>query len=221
MSDDSPRLYLLSPPLSLTAGDVSAFAGLLEQALAGAEVACVLLDLSGLSEGDAAKTASRLVPIAQARGAAVLLNEARIVGRAKADGLHVRASGEALPAAVEDAVEAMKPDRIVGVGGVRSRHDSMTAGESDVDYILFGDPAPDGWSPPLEDILERVAWWAEIFNIPCVGYAASLADVEAIAAAGADFVALRDAVWTDERGPAAAVAEAAALAQAGAKARAQ
>ena len=46
-------------------------------------------------------------------------------------------------------------------------------------------------------ILERVGWWAEVFEIPCVALAASLDEVGALAAAGADFVAVGDFIWTD------------------------
>jgi thiamine-phosphate pyrophosphorylase len=61
-----------------------------------------------------------------------------------------------------------------------------------------------------------VAWWSAIFNVPCVGFASSLADAARIGEAGADFVALGEAVWSDARGPAVAIAEAAAaLARAG------
>ncbi|MDB5572144.1 MAG: thiamine monophosphate synthase [Hyphomicrobiales bacterium] len=207
MSADSPQLYLFTPPIE----SADAFAPRLEEALAAAPVACVYLDLAGLSEGDAAKAATRLVPIVQKAGGAALVAEARVAARSKADGVHIVGRGEALAQAIDEAVESMKPDRIVGAGGLRSRHDSMAAGETEVDYVMFGDPAPDGWTPPLGDVVERVSWWAEIFNVPCVGYAPSLPDVALIVGAGADFVALRDAVWGDPRGPAAALQEAADL----------
>ena len=48
-------------------------------------------------------------------------------------------------------------------------------------------------------MLDRVGWWAEVLTIPCVGYAANLDEVEALARAGADFVALDPAVWRDAR----------------------
>jgi thiamine-phosphate pyrophosphorylase len=54
-----------------------------------------------------------------------------------------------------------------------------------------------------------VAWWAELFEIPCVGFAASLEEVKPLAAAGADFIAVGDCVFADARGDAAAMADAA------------
>ena len=35
---------------------------------------------------------------------------------------------------------SLKPDRIAGVGGLSTRHDSMVAGETGADYVLFGEP---------------------------------------------------------------------------------
>ena len=206
------QIYVFSPPL----GRETDFAPALQEALAGAQaagcaIACVYLDVAALSDGDASRIASPLAPLAQAAGAAVLVNDPRVAGRIKADGVHVRASGEALEGALAEAAESMRPDRIVGAGLLRSRHDAMTAGESDVDYICFGEPSPDGWRPDFSDTLERVSWWADVFNVPCVGYAGTSDEAVQIAQAGADFVALGDAIWSDPRGPKAAMEEIARL----------
>ena len=81
------------------------------------------------------------------------------------------------------------------------------AGEQDIDYLMFGAPG-DPTSP--DAILERTRWWAEIFNVPCVAFARSLEEIEPLADAGAEFIALEAAVWDNPRGPAAAVSEATA-----------
>ncbi len=90
---------------------------------------------------------------------------------------------------------SLKPERIVGVGALRMRDDAMTAGEKGADYVMFGEPR--GAAPPmaLELLLERVGWWAEIFETPCVAYAESIEAAGRLAAAGADFVAVDDAIW--------------------------
>ena len=97
---------------------------------------------------------------------------------------------------------------IAGAGGLRERHDAMTAAEVGADYVLFGEPDEGGHRPAIDAVLERVAWWAEIFEIPCVAYAAHLNEVEKLAVAGADFVALADSIWTAD--PPRALAEATA-----------
>ena len=66
-----------------------------------------------------------------------------------------------------------------------------------------------GRRPGFSAILERVAWWAELFEPPCVGFAAALDEVAPLARAGADFVALGDFVWANPSGAAAIVAAAA------------
>ena len=59
--------------------------------------------------------------------------------------------------------------------------------------------------PSLAAIAERVAWWSELFEIPCAGYAASLEEVALIAAAGADFVMVEHCIWSDSRSAATAL----------------
>ena len=78
------------------------------------------------------------------------------------------------------------------------------------DYVMFGEPEADGSRPSFAAILERVGWWAELFEVPCVAYAATPDEVGQLAAAGADFVAVGGGIWDHPKGPAAAVAEAAA-----------
>ena len=211
---DPQRLYLISPALA----DATSFAPALEVALAAGDVACVLLRFAGPDEGTAKKIVRALLPIAQGHEAALLVEgDPKVAVRTDADGVHVRGQGEQLEEVLGEAIETLKPDRIVGAGGVKTRHDSMTVGELEVDYVMFGDPQPDGWTPPLEQVIERVSWWTEIFTVPCVGFATTLDDVRTISEAGADFVALGDAVWNDERGPALAVAQAQAALVRGAK----
>jgi thiamine-phosphate pyrophosphorylase len=94
----------------------------------------------------------------------------------------------------------------------------MNAGEAGADYVMFGEPRLDGWTPPFEETLERAEWWAEIFQTPCVAYARTVDEVTPLAEAGADFVALGDAVWRAPS-PESAVAEATRRAIAAASAR--
>src|SRR4029077_5703728 len=102
--------------------------------------------------------------------------------------------------AIKDAVGALKPERIVGAGGLASRHDAMAAAESGADYVMFGEPDPAGKRPSFDAIEDRVAWWSEVFEVPCVAYADSAAEVSALGAA--EFVALGAFVFDDPRGPA-------------------
>jgi thiamine-phosphate pyrophosphorylase len=74
----------------------------------------------------------------------------------------------------------------------------MLAGEMGADYVMFGEPDAQDHQPRLEAILERIAWWSEVMTIPCVGYAAHLDEIGAIAQAGGDFVAIGENIWRSD-----------------------
>ena len=148
-------------------------------------------------------TVKALAPAIQSAGAALLIDgHPDIVARAGADGAHLGGI-----AAMDEAMPSLKPDRIVGVGGLATRHDSMAAGEAGADYVLFGEPDAKGQRPSPEAIAERLEWWDELFEPPCVGFATSREEAEAFAAAGADFVLVGEIVWSDPRGAKAALVE--------------
>jgi thiamine-phosphate pyrophosphorylase len=196
-----PRLYLVSPEIA----DAAGFAGALSAALGRAEVAAVLLRLAPSDERSLINSAKALASIVQDTGAALLLaGYPDIVARVGADGAHLTGID-----AFNDARDALQPQRIAGCGGLGTRHDAMLAAEAGADYVLFGEPDASGHRPSFEAVAERVSWWAEIFEPPCVGFAATLAEVDGLAVAGADFVAVGDCIFGDSRGPAAAIADAA------------
>jgi thiamine-phosphate pyrophosphorylase len=200
----APRLYLATPEVD----DPAELAASLASALAAADIAAVLLRLKPVDQRTMITRAKVLAPVIQAGGAAALLDgqsldgNVELVARSGADGAHVTGI-----AAMEDALPSLKPDRIIGVGGLATRHDSMAAGEAGADYVLFGERDAKGQRPSIEAIAERLQWWAELFEPPCVGFAESLEEAREFVAAGADFVLVGDFIWADSRGPAAALSE--------------
>jgi thiamine-phosphate pyrophosphorylase len=196
-----PRLYLLTPPVD----NPTAVAGLAD-AMSGAEVAAVLLRLPDADERSLINLVKKIAPAVQDRDAALLLaGRDDIVARSGADGAHLGNLD-----ALMDAVPRLKPKNIAGVGGLHTRHDAMTAGEAGADYVMFGDPDEAGNRASFDAIIDRVGWWAEVFEVPCVAYAAQLEEIDALAAAGADFVAIGGAAFDDPRGLKTALAEASA-----------
>jgi thiamine-phosphate pyrophosphorylase len=199
ISRPPPRLYLATPEVEDPALLVSSLPGL----LAAADVAAVLLRLKMADQRSMISRVKTLAPAIQNAGAALLLDgHVELVARAGADGAHV--SGLA---ALEKALPSLKPDRIAGVGGLATRHDSMAAGEKGADYVLFGEPDANGKRPSADAIAERLDWWAELFEPPCVAWAASRDEARAFVLAGADFILVGEAVWADPRGASAALAE--------------
>ena len=193
------RIYLITPPV----GDSETFARALAAALDAGDVAAVLLRLQDSDERTLVNRAKAIAAVVQPRDIALLLDgRPDIAIRAGADGAHLTGI-----AALTAALGALKPDRIAGAGGLRSRHDAMLAAEAGADYVMFGEPDRDNLRSAFDAVLERIAWWAELFQLPCVGCAANLDEVGAIAQAGADFIALGDWIWTDA--PADSVAAAA------------
>ena len=182
---DRPRLFLITPPLA----EAAPFVPLLEAAVSAADVACVLLRLTARDGGQAEALVRALAPIAQRQGAAVLVpDDPRLAVRAEADGVHLSSDGPVLA----EALAALQPARIVGVGALPDRDAAMRAGEAGVDYVMFGGPEADG---DHARTLEQAQWWAEIFNVPCVAYAQSPALVGVLAGTGAEFVALCEGLW--------------------------
>ena len=197
----APRLYLATPEVD----DPSQLASLLPELLAAADVAAVLLRLKQTDQKTMISRVKALAPAIQNAGAALLLDgHVELVARAGADGAHLNGL-----AALEDAWPSLKPDRIAGVGGLATRHDSMTAGEVGADYVLFGEPDARGQRPSTEAIAERLQWWDELFEPPCVGFATSREEAFEFASAGADFVLVGDFIWADPRGAKAALIDAA------------
>jgi len=193
----APRLYLATPVVDDPSSWLASLPGLLAQA----DVAAVLLRLETTDQRTMISRIKTLAPAIQDSGAALLLDgHVELVARAGADGAHLTGIE-----AMEDALPTLKPDRIAGVGGLTTRHDSMAAGEAGADYVLFGEPDASGQRPSAEAIAERLQWWAELFEPPCVGFAASRQEIGEFAAAGADFVLVGDFIWAEPRGAAAAL----------------
>jgi thiamine-phosphate pyrophosphorylase len=201
-------LYLVTPFLSAAGAD--AFLKIFAGALEAAPIACALVRFAPGSEAHAKAIVTPLLRPARAADCALLIeNDTRLAVRLGADGVHVAGAGEDLG----DAVKSLKPERIVGSGSLRTRDEAMTAGEMGADYVMFGEPHKGAQTTGLASLVsltERVVWWAEIFETPCVAYADTVAAAGPLAEAGADFVALGDAIW-GHSSPAAAVREASGL----------
>jgi thiamine-phosphate pyrophosphorylase len=188
--DVSPRIYLITPRMPQPA----AFIDGLIAALDAADVAAVLARFEEADDATLLAGIEALRPAVQQRGVA-LLTEGRpdLAVQASADGAHMNG-----PAALTAAIARLQPERMVGAGGLATRHDAMLAGEAGADYVMFGEPDAAGRRPHLDAVVERVAWWAELFEVPCVGFAASLDEVPRLVGAKADFIAVCDLIWRSD-----------------------
>lgn len=199
-ADHRSRLYLITPP----AFEPVAFARVLEDALAGGDVACVQLRLKDVADEAVLAAGRLLMPLVQAAGAAFLVNDrpdlAKTLG---ADGVHVGQDDTAY----DEARRIVGKDAIVGVTCHDSRHLAMEAAEAGADYVAFGAMYPtstkDAKTRATPDLIR---WWSELFETPCVAIGGiTVENAPALVAAGADFLAVSAGVWNDAAGPREAV----------------
>jgi thiamine-phosphate pyrophosphorylase len=196
------RLILITPLI----GEAGAFSHLLSAACAAGDVAAVIARFLSASDSEITARARALLPLVQEQNITFLLQDrADLAVKIDADGAHLSGTQ-----ALRDALPILKPKLIAGAGGLVTRDDAMSAGEAGADYVMFGEPDAAGKSPSLQAIVERVAWWAEIFEIPCVAFAETADQAAELARAGADFIALSAAVWNDRERVETIIAEAAA-----------
>ncbi|WP_018263691.1 thiamine phosphate synthase [Methylobacterium sp. WSM2598] len=186
------RLVLIAGPES--GPDLAAR---LSAACRAGDVAAVILRLAAADERALIRRVKDVAPAVQEAGAALVvacdapgIDPVALAARAGADGVHAGA-GEEPGEALRDLRERLRDGRILGVGSLTSRHAAMEAGEAGADYVLFGE------EPRATPAGTRAlaAWWAEIFETPCVALARSLDAVADLAATGAEFVALDPALW--------------------------
>ncbi|MGG5812289.1 thiamine phosphate synthase [Falsiroseomonas sp. CW058] len=209
---DACRLYLITPP---ALPDPAAFAAALAGALDAGDVAALQIRLKDVPDDAVLRAAEAILPVAQARDVAVLMNDRMdLAKRAGCDGVHL-GQGDGDPVAARRLLGA---EAMIGVTCHASRHLAMEAGEAGADYVAFGAFFPTGTKEVAHraepDILE---WWSEMFEIPCVAIGGIAAgNCAPLVRAGADFLAVIGAVWNHPEGPGAGVrAMNAAIAAAG------
>jgi thiamine-phosphate pyrophosphorylase len=164
----------------------------LAAALSAAEIASLLIAPPPGAMLDAG-LAQPLVVAAQRQGlAALIADDAKLARTLRADGVHLSNPRDAA-AAYEEARNIVGRGGIVGVDTGISRHDSMAVAEAGADYVAFGAPVHlKDRDKARERRDELIAWWAEIFQAPCVALDVETpAEAEGLARLRADFVGVR------------------------------
>jgi thiamine-phosphate pyrophosphorylase len=189
MADAKPscRLYL-QVPAPLTAK----LEAQLSQTLANTSAACVLL-CNNDQQSD--EISDRFLDIIQAANIACLIeNDVARAERLGADGVHIPADVELYRHARATLGESAN----IGVGYGLFKHNAMSLAEMGADYVAFG-PEPSANIDAVDQCAELVAWWSEIFVVPCVAWNIDDAtQAERLARLGADFVAPSAKIWQDE-----------------------
>jgi thiamine-phosphate pyrophosphorylase len=195
---EAAKLYLISP--QQVGG---AFPDRLRAALEPGVASVFQLRVKDVDEHVLVRLAEPLQRICADAGVAFIVNDSiALAKRLGADGVHLgQSDGE-----IRDARALLGPSAQIGKTCHDSRHFAMDAGEAGADYVAFGAFYPTTTKPsnyrPDPSIL---SWWSTLFEIPCVAIGGITADnARPIVDAGADFLAVCQAVWGKED-PAAAV----------------
>jgi thiamine-phosphate pyrophosphorylase len=201
MSEPGCRLYLVAPTQWSTG-----FPALLAAALSAGDVAALLLPME--REGAAALRAAvaAVRPVTVAHGVALMLQgDPALAVATGCDGVHLTT-----PDGARAARRALG-DLQLGVFCGASRDQAMRAGEDGADYVAFG---PYGTPPPPDDPAAPdaapdavlISWWATLMELPVVASGAiDAANCVPLVRAGADFLAVGDAIWDNPAGAGAAV----------------
>jgi thiamine-phosphate pyrophosphorylase len=185
----SCKLYLISPQ-EVGGG----FPDRLKAALEPGIAAAFQLRVKDVDEHELARLAEPLQRICADSDVAFIVNDSMALAkRLGADGVHLgQSDGD-----VRDARALLGPSAQIGKTCHDSRHFAMEAGEAGADYVAFGAFYPTTTKPsnyrPDPAIL---TWWSTLFEIPCVAIGGIAPDnARPLVDAGADFVAVCQAVW--------------------------
>jgi thiamine-phosphate pyrophosphorylase len=183
------KLYLISPQ------DVGgAFPDRLKSALEPGIATAFQLRVKDLEEHELARLAQPLQRLCADAEVAFIVNDSmKLAKRLGADGVHLgQSDGD-----VREARALLGSSAQIGKTCRDSRHLAMEAGEAGVDYVAFGAFYPTTTKPsnyrPDASIL---TWWSTLFEIPCVAIGGiTQANGQPLVTAGADFLAVCQAVW--------------------------
>ena len=184
------KLYLISPQ---EVGGT--FAERLKAALEPGLASAFQLRVKDVGEHELARLAEPLQQICADAGVAFIVNDSMTLAkRLGADGVHLgQSDGD-----IREARALLGPGAQIGKTCHDSRHLAMEAGEAGADYVAFGAFYPTTTKPsdyrPQPSIL---SWWASIFEIPCVAIGGiTPSNAKPLVDAGADFLAVCQAVWS-------------------------
>ena len=183
------NLYLISPQ------EVGgSFPDRLKAALEPGLAAAFQLRVKDAGEHELARLAEPLQRIcADAKVAFIVNDSMSLAKRLGADGVHLgQQDGD-----IREARALLGPGAQIGKTCHDSRHLAMEAGEAGADYVAFGAFYPTATKPsnyrPEPSIL---SWWSTLFEIPAVAIGGITSEnAKPLVDAGADFLAVCQAVW--------------------------
>ncbi len=211
MSVNKTNLYLISPPSI----DLPTFCKELEAALsASALVKSFQLRLKDTDDATIRQAIRELMPVCRVHEVAFILNDrADICAELVCDGVHI-GQEDLEKTNLKNIRQIVGEQAVIGVTCHASKHLAMSAGEAGADYVAFGafyettskpKEKLEKWGTPTLEILE---WWQAYMTLPCVAIGGiTPRNCKPLVEAGADFIAVINAVWNHAQGAAAAIKE--------------
>lgn len=156
--------------------------------LKSSHAAALLIDPG--SDADALAYLQRdLLPhLAERDFALIVKDQPELVATIGADGIHLSDVSQV------KKLRGKFSDLSIGVACPLERHAAMDAAELGADYIAFDAAAPDA---DFDLILPLIQWWSEMMTVPSVVAVDTPETARALAAIGADFIAVTPAIWHD------------------------
>ncbi len=181
MPQSYSRLFLATPDCF----DPDDLKAVLAAAISGGDIASLLIRHQN---GDQLRKAAMAVTkMAQEAGIAVLIeNDVETAMACGADGVQLDDAGPAM----NEAIESIGSDKIIGIYCVNERHRAMSVGQAGADYVAFDYQAASGEKEPVSH------WWARVFEVPCVVIEPlEMEQARAAVAGKVDFICPPQTMW--------------------------
>ena len=188
---DLPQLYLITP----TDLDIDTFPTRLAAVLDAVQIACVRLSLATRDEDRIGRAADAVRAVTAERDVALVIERhVQMVARHGLDGVHLLDGARSVRAARKDLGE----DAIVGAFCGQSRHDGMTAGELNADYVSFGPVGETALDDGSRATLDLFDWWSQMIEVPVVAEGALDIDLIRSVSPHVDFFGIGDEIWRSD-----------------------
>jgi len=191
MAEDTPQLYLVTPP----SFELESFAPQLARILDAQEVACLRLHMATQDEDAILRAGDALRELAHARDIPLVITDhVLMVERLGLDGVHLSDPGTG----IRKLRDTMGADAIIGAHCGNLRHDGMAAGEAGADYISFGPVGETLLGDGAHAERELFEWWSELIEVPVVAEGALTPELVESLAPVTDFFAIGAEIWKEE-----------------------
>lgn len=184
------RFYFSSPAQKLTDGDIKHVISI----ISSVDTAAFLISAGCIEQNDPDQL-KKLVEAVQHQNIAVIISDdVASMNILLADGVQI---GSEI-AHFKSVRQALGTNFIIGAYIGTSKHDAMSFGELNADYVAFGPDYDDqSQDPTNQNIIDLVMWWQEMFSIPAIAYLDAQQDIKKInfSKEYPDFVALLPNFW--------------------------